>query len=280
MKMRLPAATVALLLLGGARGAGRAGRAIDDGRDLEDHDPRPGGRQRRGHRAQEQVHRGRRDRRLAAVGDERGRHVADRPRHDHGGHDAGSWRGLPARQQRRRDRPAATRPTRPASPTTAASQLRSSAAATSVIDAVGSDADRPRDPVPRGRRRWCSRPSTATTPSSARTTARRTPTTTTPTSSARTDESDAELPEGRAGLHEDHRHPDAGRRQPAVRRPERIKIRGIVTGVDDLYGSNFDFVFKSDAGSGSSRPRVTRARRPRARSSSPACGATPPTRRP
>ena len=27
-----------------------------------------------------------------------------------------------------------------------------------------------------------------------------------------------------------------------------MKIRGIVTGIDDLYGSNFEFVFKSDAG--------------------------------
>ena len=30
--------------------------------------------------------------------------------------------------------------------------------------------------------------------------------------------------------------------------PTDIKIRGIVTGVDDLYGSNFDNIFKSDAG--------------------------------
>ena len=27
-----------------------------------------------------------------------------------------------------------------------------------------------------------------------------------------------------------------------------VKIRGIVTGIDDLYGSNFDVVFKADSG--------------------------------
>ena len=29
---------------------------------------------------------------------------------------------------------------------------------------------------------------------------------------------------------------------------QTVKIRGIITGIDDLYGSNFEFVFKSDAG--------------------------------
>ena len=32
-----------------------------------------------------------------------------------------------------------------------------------------------------------------------------------------------------------------------VQRPG-IKVRGIVTGIDNLYGSNFDFIFKSDSG--------------------------------
>ena len=37
-----------------------------------------------------------------------------------------------------------------------------------------------------------------------------------------------------------------------------VKIRGIVTGIDDLYGSNFDSSSRPTRASGSSRPRATR----------------------
>ena len=131
-------------------------------------------------------------------------------------------------------------------------QLRSSAAATSVIDAVGSELlTGPAIPFREGtlpnagclpdRQRQQRLRAQGQRHEGHRRQRRRL--------RARDDGPDAELPEGRAGLHEDHRHPDArGVGQPAVRRPSDIKIRGIVTGVDDLYGSNFDFVFKSDAG--------------------------------
>ena len=87
----------------------------------------------------------------------------------------------------------ATRPTRPASPTTAASSCARSAAATSVVDAVGSTSlHRRRHRVSRGDQRPPAAPrarlpdrSTATTPLSARPEARRTPTRTRPTSCAR-----------------------------------------------------------------------------------------------
>ena len=227
MKLRLPAATVALVLLGGgARSAGRAGRSLHDGRDLEDHDPRPRGRQRRVHRAQEQVDRARRDRRLAAVGDERERLVADRARHDHGRHGTGRRRGLPAHEQPgradRRQPDLLDRHLRRRRPAAALERGR---------DVPGRRrrqrvADRaPRSRSARARSRTpgsCSRPPTATTPSSARPAARRTPTTTTPTSSARTTDPTPSCPKDAQRLHEDHRHPDARqRRQPALRRPDR-----------------------------------------------------------
>ena len=60
-----------------------------------------------------------------------------------------------------------------------------------------------------------------------------------------------------------------------------VKIRGIVTGIDDLYGSNFDNIFKSDAGlwvqqatRDSGRDDLERA------SSSPASAAAQSSRRP
>ncbi len=146
----------------------------------------------------------------------------------------------------------------PASPTTAASQLRSSAA--------GDVRDRrrrqraltgPAIPFREGaRQRGLVFPTVERQQRlrAARPTARRTPTTTPPTSRAASTHCDTatrrRLPECDAGR-ASRRSPSIqtlGVGQPAVQRPSNVKIRGIVTGIDDLYGSNFDFVFKSDAG--------------------------------
>ena len=78
--------------------------------------------------------------------------------------------------------------------------------------------------------------------------------------------------------HTDHHHPDA-RRQRGVQR-HHVKIHGIVTGIDDLYGSNFDAIYKADSGIWIQEPtRDPTPPRPRTPCSSPASAATQPTRR-
>ena len=97
--------------------------------------------------------------------------------------------------------------------------------------------------------------------SSARSTARRTPTTTRPTSRASRHVTSDEV---RHGLHDDHsaarsvRPAAAGRPTPITKiqtlganaacNGTTVTVRGIVTGIDDLYGSNFANVFKARLG--------------------------------
>ena len=144
--------------------------------------------------------------------------------------------------------------------------------------------------VPRGRGRAVPSRQRPTAASSARSTARRTPTTTPPTSPAR----GAHPDEVRHGLHRTAAPGpcDAGTLTAsspitsiqtlganAACNGTTVKVRGIVTGIDDLYGSNFERDLQGrlrHLGPGAdARPR---ARRPRTRSSSPASAATRPTR--
>ena len=95
-----------------------------------------------------------------------------------------------------------------------------------------------------------------------------------PRSAARPARAADPCPAGADGVTADHDDPGAD----APCEGRTVTVRGIVTGIDDLYGSNFENIFRSDSGLW-----VQQATRPAGAttssgSSSPASAATPATR--